>query len=151
MASMAPARMRSTTTELSTSSPRNLGKTMPRLTAPTWWPARPMRCRPDATELGDSTWMTRSTAPMSMPSSRELGATPAGRGPPPRGRAPGLGALLDLGALLAADRAVVGPGQLGLGELVEVGAEPLGQAAGVGEHDGRGGGLGQLQHPLPRV
>ena len=81
MASIAPARMRSTTTALSTRSPRNLGKTMPRLTAPTWWPARPMRCRPDATELGASTWMTRSTAPMSMPSSSELVATTAGRRP----------------------------------------------------------------------
>jgi hypothetical protein len=54
---------------------------MPRLTAPTWWPARPMRWSPDATELGASTWMTRSTAPMSMPSSSELVATTAGSRP----------------------------------------------------------------------
>jgi hypothetical protein len=40
-----------------------------------------MRWRPEATELGASTWMTRSTAPMSMPSSSELVATTAGRRP----------------------------------------------------------------------
>ena len=39
------------------------------------WPARPMRCRPRLTAPGDSTWMTRSTAPMSMPSSRLAVAT----------------------------------------------------------------------------
>src|SRR6266511_2902602 len=32
--------MRSTTTAASTRSPRNFGKMTPRLTAPTWWPAR---------------------------------------------------------------------------------------------------------------
>src|SRR5215212_1133161 len=106
MASMAPARIRSTTTALSTRSPRNLGKTMPRLTAPTWWPARPIRWRPDATELGASTWMTRSTAPMSIPST---------------------------------------------GQLVEVGAEPLGQAAGVGEHDRGAVGPDELDQPLVDV
>src|ERR671912_219412 len=95
MASIAPARMRSTTTALSTRSPRNLGKTMPRLTAPTWWPARPMRWRPDATELG--------------------------------------------------------AGQLLTGQLVEVGAEPLGQAAGVGEHDRGAVGPDQLDQPLVDV
>jgi hypothetical protein len=40
-------------------------------------PARPMRCRPDDTAPGDSTSTTRSTAPMSMPSSSELVATMA--------------------------------------------------------------------------
>src|SRR6266545_1328218 len=69
--------MRSTTTAASTRSPRNFGKMTPRLTAPTWWPARPMRWRPCATELGASTWTTSSTAPMSMPSSSELVATTA--------------------------------------------------------------------------
>ena len=40
-----------------------------------------MRCTPDATEGGASIWMTRSTAPMSMPSSSELVATMAGSSP----------------------------------------------------------------------
>ncbi len=48
---------------------------MPRLISPTWCPARPTRCRPLATDGGDSTWITRSTAPMSIPSSSELVAT----------------------------------------------------------------------------
>ncbi|MBE7453525.1 MAG: hypothetical protein HS111_33085 [Kofleriaceae bacterium] len=32
---------------------RNLGTMRPRLVAPTWWPARPMRCSPRAIALGD--------------------------------------------------------------------------------------------------
>ena len=73
--------MRSATTAHSTRSPRNFGKITPRDTAPTWCPARPTRCRPAATEGGDSTCTTRSTAPMSMPSSSEDVATTAGRRP----------------------------------------------------------------------
>ena len=49
--------------------------------SPTWCPARPVRCRPLATDGGDSTWMTRSTEPMSMPSSRLDVATTAGSRP----------------------------------------------------------------------
>ena len=73
--------MRSATTLDSNRSPRNLGKILPRLGSPTWWPARPIRCKPLATEPGDSTCTTRSTAPMSMPSSRLLVATIARRRP----------------------------------------------------------------------
>src|SRR5437764_1408039 len=62
--------MRSATTAVWTRSPRYLGKMTPLETAPTWCPARPIRCSPLATEGGDSTCTTRSTAPMSMPSSR---------------------------------------------------------------------------------
>ncbi len=62
--------MRWTTTAASSRSWRCLGNSLPRLGSPTWWPARPMRCRPRLTAPGDSTWTTRSTAPMSMPSSR---------------------------------------------------------------------------------
>ena len=62
-------------------SPRNFGKTIPSLTASTWWPARPMRCMPLATDGGASIWMTRSTAPMSMPSSSDEVATSAGMRP----------------------------------------------------------------------
>src|ERR1019366_5883218 len=46
--------------------------------------------------------------------------------------------LLDLGALLARERAVVGTGDLLLGELVEAQGDPLGGAPVVDEHD-RGG------------
>ena len=64
-----------------------------------------MRCRPLATEPGDSTWITRSTAPMSMPSSSETVATM-------RAQSAGLQRVLDLDALLARERAVVGAHQL---------------------------------------
>ena len=70
-----------TTTAVSSRSPRYLGKITPLEGSPTWCPARPMRWRPRATDVGLSTWMTRSTAPMSMPSSSELVATRAGRRP----------------------------------------------------------------------
>ena len=56
--------------------------------SPTPWPARPMRCSPRDTDFGDSTCTTRSTAPMSMPSSSEPVATSAGS-------SPGLELLLD--------------------------------------------------------
>ena len=78
------------------------GRSRPRETAPTWWPARPMRCRPLATEGGDSTWMTRSTAPMSMPSSRLEVATTAGS-------RPALSASSIIGRCSLRHRAVVGP------------------------------------------
>ncbi len=80
-ASIRPARIRSVTTADWTRSPRYLGNTTPVETAPTWWPARPTRWRPEATEGGDSTWTTSSTAPMSMPSSRLEVATTAGSRP----------------------------------------------------------------------
>ena len=79
--SISPSCMRRATTAHSSRSPRNLGKMRPRLTSPTPWPARPMRCRPRATDLGDSICSTRSTAPMSMPSSSELVATRHGSSP----------------------------------------------------------------------
>ena len=57
------------------------GIKMPLLVCPTLWPARPTRCRPRATLPGDSTWQTRSTAPMSMPISSDAVATTARRRP----------------------------------------------------------------------
>jgi hypothetical protein len=58
-------------------SPRCLGNTLALLGTPTWWPARPTRCSPRATVVGDSTSTTRSTASMSMPSSSDEVATTA--------------------------------------------------------------------------
>ncbi len=80
-ASIAPLRMRSTATAVCTRSPRCLGSSTPRETSPTWWPARPTRCSPEATDGGDSICTTRSTAPMSMPSSRLDVATTQGSRP----------------------------------------------------------------------
>ena len=79
--SIRPSCMRRATTAHSSRSPRNLGKIRPRLTSPTPCPARPIRCSPRATDLGDSICSTRSTAPMSMPSSSELVATRHGSSP----------------------------------------------------------------------
>ena len=79
--SIAPSRMRRVTTAVSSRSPRHFGKKRPREACPTECPARPTRCRPAATDLGDSICTTRSTAPMSMPSSSEEVATSAGRSP----------------------------------------------------------------------
>ena len=81
VASMAPSCIRRVTTATSSRSPRYFGKITPLLGAPTWWPARPTRWSPRATLVGDSTWITRSTAPMSMPSSRLDVATSAGSRP----------------------------------------------------------------------
>ncbi len=133
---------------------------MPRLTSPTWWPARPTRWSALATLGGDSIWMTRSTAPMSMPSSRLLVATTAGRRPRLRSSsmtarcsldtepwwalamivsAPELApdwAMIWAGGFpgVAAGRAARPVGALGC-DLVEPGRQPLGQPPGVGEHD----------------
>ena len=79
--SISPARIRSVATAAETRSPRNFGNSTPLLGAPTWCPARPMRCNPEATLGGDSTWITRSTAPMSIPSSSDEVATTAGSTP----------------------------------------------------------------------
>ena len=79
--SIAPSSIRRATTVACTRSPWYLGKITPRETSPTWWPARPVRCSPLATDGGDSTWTTRSTEPMSMPSSRLDVATTAGSRP----------------------------------------------------------------------
>ena len=76
-----PSRIRRTTTAHSSRSARNFGKIRPRLTSPTLCPARPIRCSPRATDFGDSTWITRSTAPMSIPSSSEEVATRHGSSP----------------------------------------------------------------------
>src|SRR5215210_3328047 len=79
--SIRPSRMSFVTTAHSSRSARNFGKIRPFDTSPTWWPARPMRCSPRLTDFGDSTCRTRSTAPMSMPSSSDEVATRQGSSP----------------------------------------------------------------------
>ena len=87
-----PRASRASTAAHATRSPRNFGKMTPRLAAPIVWPARPMRCRPLATDGGASIWTTRSIAPMSMPSSSDEVATSAAQ-------LAGLEQVLDLDAL----------------------------------------------------
>ena len=81
VSSMSPCSIRRTRTAASSRSPRCLGNTLARLGEPTWCPARPARCSPRATVVGDSTMTTRSTAAMSMPSSREEVAATARSAP----------------------------------------------------------------------
>ncbi len=78
--------------------------------------------------VGLSTWMTRSTAPMSMPSSSELVATRAGR-------RPALSSSSMATRCSRAMRPVVGPDQLLAGQFVEPLGEPLREAAAVDEDD----------------
>ncbi|GIV00559.1 MAG: hypothetical protein KatS3mg014_2174 [Actinomycetota bacterium] len=75
VSSISPSRIRRATTVASSRSARWVGMTTPRAGSPTRWRARPIRWSPRATDRGDSTCTTRSTAAMSMPSSREEVAT----------------------------------------------------------------------------
>ena len=87
-----------------------------------------MRCRPRETEPGDSTWNTRSPAPMSMPElERRRRHEPLQRSLLQR--------VLDLEALLAGDRAVVRGDEVLAGQLVQTRGQPLGQTPGVHEDE----------------
>ena len=81
VSSTAPSFIALVIAALARRSPRYFGKMTPRETASTWWLARPIRCIPLATDVGVSIWITRSTAPMSIPSSSDEVATRAGRRP----------------------------------------------------------------------
>ena len=81
VSSISPSRIRFATTAHSRRSARNLGKIRPIDTSSMLCPARPIRCSPRVTDFGDSTWITRSTAPMSMPSSSDEVATRQGSCP----------------------------------------------------------------------
>ena len=107
--------------------------------SPTPCPARPIRCRPRDTDFGDSTWSTRSTAPMSMPSSSDEVATRHGSSP----------ALSSSSTTVRSSRAsepwwaraissgLARGGAVGVRKLVQPQREPLGRAAVVDEHDRR--------------
>ena len=130
VSSIAPSRIRCVTTAHSSRSARNLGKMRPFETSCSEWPERPMRCRPRATDFGDSTCTTRSTAPMSMPSSSDDVATRHGIRPAFRSSSISH-------ALLARERAVMRTRDLFLGQLVQAQREPLGEPPVVDEDDRR--------------
>ena len=65
----------------SISSSRVVAKRRPLGSAPTQWPERPMRCSATAMERGEPIWQTRSTVPISMPSSSDAVATTARSSP----------------------------------------------------------------------
>ena len=144
---------------------------MPRDTSPTLWPARPTRCRPLATEGGASTCTTRSTAPMSMPSSRLEVATTAGSRPALsassisarscRDTEPWCARATSAGAPAAPACAMISAaccrptrwrapplGAARRGQLVQPPAQPLGQPPRVREHDRGLVLLDQVEHPL---
>ena len=136
----------------SRSGPRACAARRPRTRAGrrgTWGRCGPWRCRRRCgrrgrcaagravTDFGDSTCSTRSTAPMSMPSSSDEVATR-------HGSSPALSCVLDHEPLLARQRAVVRARRsrrravrVRRGQLVEAQRQPLGAAAVVDEHDRR--------------
>jgi hypothetical protein len=67
--------MQSSSAAHSTSSSRDCGNSRAFGTPPTAWPERPARCRKVAMARGEPSWQTRSTSPMSSPSSSEAVAT----------------------------------------------------------------------------
>ena len=75
--SSSPRRTPSSSAAHSTSSSRDSGNSRPFGVPPTAWPERPTRCRKAAIERGEPSWQTRSTSPMSMPSSSDAVATSA--------------------------------------------------------------------------
>ena len=76
-ASSDPDRMACTSAACSNRSSRVVAKKRPFGVAPRQWPARPTRCMAAATARVEFSWMTKSTAPMSMPSSSDAVATSA--------------------------------------------------------------------------
>ena len=129
--STSPSCMARVTAAQATRSARYLGKMTPSLAAPTWCPARPMRCMPLATEGGASIWTTRSTAPMSMPSSSEEVRHE-------RADVAGLQQLFDLRALRGRERAVMSACQWFAGQFIDRAGQPLGDPPAVDEDDGGG-------------
>ncbi len=81
MASSAPARRPRTSAAHSTSSSRLMGKKRAFGVAPRQCPDRPARCNATWSAPGLPSWATRSTVPMSMPSSSDAVATMARREP----------------------------------------------------------------------
>ncbi len=79
--STSPSSMARVMAAISSRSSRWVGKKRPSLVWPTRWPERPTRCNPRATPLADWSCTTRSTDPMSMPSSSDEVPTSAGRLP----------------------------------------------------------------------
>src|SRR5699024_9935078 len=71
------ASIRPTVTGECSKSDRCVGNSKPSETSPTWCPAGPTRCSPLDTDGDDSTWITKPTAPISMPRSRLDVTTPA--------------------------------------------------------------------------
>ncbi len=84
--SSSPRRTASTRAAHSISSSRVSGKSRPLGRPPRWCPERPTRCSRVAIERVEPSWQTRSTEPMSIPSSSDAVATRAESSPALRRR-----------------------------------------------------------------
>ena len=124
-----PSRIRSATTAQGSRSARNFGRTRPFVASPTWWPARPMRCRPAATDL--------ATRPADEVDGAHVDAELERRRRHEARQLARLQRLLDDQPLLAGQRAVVRAGERLLGQLVQPQRQPLGRAAVVDEDQRR--------------
>ncbi len=124
--------------------PRYFGISLPTLGAPTWWPARPIRCSPLATESGRLDLhdeVDRAHVDPELERGRR-----DDRAQPSR-----LERVLDLDPLLARERAVVRAREVLSGQLVQLGGETLGGAPVVDEHDRRAVPADQVeQHRMDR-
>ena len=130
--------MRSTTTAVSSRSPRYLGMKRPsdarvHLVAGAADPLEAGRDRLRRLDLHDEVDRAHVDAELER------------RGGDQRGQTAGLQHLLDLEPLLARDRAVVGAGDVRLGELVQAVGDPLGGAAAVHEDERRAVGADELE------
>ena len=138
--SMAPSCIRAVTTAHSSRSPRNFGKITPlaRRADLVAGPADPLQPAGDAgraLDLDDE--IDRAHVDPELE---------AGRGDE-RGQPAGLQLLLDLDALLAGDRAVVGADELLAGQLVEALGEALGEPPAVAEDDRAAVAPDELEDP----
>ena len=130
MRSRSPERTARSSAMHSTRSSRDAGNTRPFGVPATVCPDRPTRCSSVAMRCGDPIWQTRSTWPMSMPSSSDAVATSTLQGAvlePCLGVEP---ALLGQASMMRRHRIVAQA-------LAQVAGQPLGEAPRVHEHERR--------------
>ena len=122
---------RGTSAAHSTRSSRDVGKDAPLgQCRAIVWPDRPTRCSSVAIRCGDPIWQTRSTCPMSMPSSSDAVATSARRLPALEPRFGVEPRLLRQAAVMRGHRLVAEP-------LAEMPRQALGHPPRVDEHQRR--------------
>ena len=127
--SNSPRRTASSSAAHSTSSSRDSGNSLPLEVPPTECPARPTRCKNALIERVEPIWQTRSTSPISMPSSSEAVATK-------RLQLAALQALLGVEPPVPRETAVMGGDVLLADALRNMARDAFGQAAGVDKNDG---------------
>ena len=93
------------------------------------WPERPTRCRNVEIERGEAIWQTRSTSPMSMPSSSDAVATSARSSPRLRRCSAARRCSARQAAVMRRDRVLAEA-------LAQVPRHALGHAPRVDEHQG---------------